>query len=173
MCHVRQPEVKEVEENWILITYDIPRTEETIRKSVLRRLHRLGALQFTESVYYLPYSREGIVAAREVCKGAGSVFAWYSKIEGEQARELTAKYVLDITSAIENLETKVWQLENMVDYDPKKASSKIKELRQTYQQLHTAVGLIEAPPLLWERLSDVRQRLDAANARLRESDEKG
>jgi len=170
---VRQPEVKEVEENWILITYDIPRSGGTVRKSVLRRLHRLGALQFTESVYYLPYSREGVVAATEVCKGAGSVFAWYSKIEGEQARELTAKYVSDITSAIESLETKMWQLENIVDYDPKKASWKIKELRQTHQQLHKAVGLIEASPLLWERLSDVRQRLDVANAKLRESNKKG
>ena len=174
MCHVRQPEVKKVEENWILITYDIPRNEGSIRKSVLRRLHRLGALQFTESVYYLPYSPEGMAAAKEVCKGTGSVYAWYSKmIEGEQARELTIKYILDITVAIENLETKVWQLEHMVDYDPKKASWKIKELRQTYRQLHKAASLIDTPPLLFQRLSDVRQSLEAVSAKLRKSDEEG
>lgn len=166
---VRQLEPKRIEENWILVTYDIPRNEGSIRKSVLRRLYRLGALQFTESVYYLPYNSEGMAAIKEIRKGSGTIFAWCSKvIEPEQAEELTAKYILGITAAIENLETKVWQLEHMVDYDPKKASWKIKEFRQTYHQLHKAASLIDMHLLLRQKLSYVRQRLEAVTEALKE-----
>ena len=156
--------MKKIEEGWILVTCDLPSEEGSFRKRVLRRLRRLGALQFTESVYYMPYTMEGIRAAREISDKSGAVFVWYSKVQGEDARFLTNQFVLTSTSDIEDLESAVWKVEDLVE-SGQDVVWRMKSLNMKYRGLVKAAELIEFEPLA-ERLAHLRQRIDAIKKRL-------
>lgn len=47
-----------IQKDWILITYDIPKSQDSIRKKTIRTLRKMGALRHTDSVYYLPFNAQ-------------------------------------------------------------------------------------------------------------------
>lgn len=166
------PEMREIEANWILVAYDIPVEAGSLRKRVLRRLHSLGALQFTESVYYMPYTEAGIDAAREI-SGGGTLFVWSSKVEEEDARLLTGRFATDIASAVEALESKVWRAEDLLE-SGECIDWRLKSLSTECRGLNKAVELIHSSSFT-ERLAEVGQRLGdlRTRARVRVSKEEG
>jgi len=85
---------KEILEDWILITYDIPRGKEghALRHWLIRKLRELGAMMFTESVYYLPYSPKAYEAITRL-EGRAKCYVWRAKLtEYEDAKEVTKRY---------------------------------------------------------------------------------
>ena len=163
------PEIRRIEKDWILVVYDISVEKGSMRKRVLRRLHKLGALQFTESVYYMPYTEEGISAAQEI-SGGGTLFVWSSKVEEEGARLLTDRFAMDISSAVDNLESKVCKAEDLLE-SGERIDWRLKSLRTKFRGLNRASVLIRSGAFagrlaeVGQRLSDLRTR---ARARARE-----
>lgn len=73
-------DIKEIEDNYILICYDIPATKEgnKLRKQVLKDMSNIGAVGFTQSVYYMPYSDKAFQLANEI-KERGHSVVWVSQ----------------------------------------------------------------------------------------------
>ena len=159
--------MKRIEENWILITYDIPRSEGSLRKRVLRRLHKIGAIQFTESVYYMPYNPASLKAARDVSEG-GEIIVWFSKVEGADAALLTKRYILKIAHELEVLKNKIWEAEEEVRTSQQLHPWVLKELNMEYRGLVKAVEGIGERGLA-ERLGDVRRRLEALKSHVKKA----
>jgi len=160
---VGQPELKKIEENWILVTYDIPASEGALRKKILRRMRGLGAFQYTESVYYLPFTPEGMQTSRKICSGKGYAFTWYSRLPMDEAEKLTARYINDLAQAIDDLEAKVLDLENLLRKTGPRSEKvvwRIKELKAMYRGLVKAVEIAGVTDLS-DRLAHVGQLLDA------------
>ncbi len=94
--------VRQIEHNWILIVYDIPNSQSTTRKRVIRALKKFGAVQNTESVYYLPDTPKALSLAQKI---PGKIFVWQSHLPSEeQAAQLTRDYYQKILEAIEKVQ---------------------------------------------------------------------
>ena len=106
--------VRDVCDNWLLLTYDLPNTEEgnKLRSEFLRTAKRMGAVQHTESVYLLPWTQQAELLAMEIAK-IGNAFIWTSHPQDpKQAAEITEDYdnkivegiISDITDRLEKME---------------------------------------------------------------------
>jgi hypothetical protein len=105
LCEV-PVEVKEFQEDWLLISYDLPHSEagDKARSEFLHQAGRIGAVQHTESVYMLPWTA---YANLEVIKLAevGKVYCWYgAATTTEQAMELSAQYDSGLAKQVGKLE---------------------------------------------------------------------
>lgn len=158
-------EIRRIEKDWILVVYDIPVEEDSLRKRVLRHLHSLGALQFTESVYYMPYTEEGISAAREISSG-GTLFIWSSTVEEDGARLLTDKFAMDIFSAVDDIDLKVCKAENLLE-SGERIDWRLKSLRAKLRGLDRAAFLVRSD-VFTGRLSEVGHRLSELRIRARD-----
>jgi hypothetical protein len=86
--------VRDVVDKFILICYDLPNTEEgaAARQKFLIQAASIGAVQQTESVYFLPDSTEAEGLARGLAKTAGGeVIVWYHA-EPSNKEEMTKMY---------------------------------------------------------------------------------
>lgn len=95
-------QVREVCDQWILITYDLPNTDEgqKARSKFLRRAESIGAVQHTESVYLMPWTPESEMYAVEVAS-IGRAFLWVSSIKDEnRAKEITDDYDAKVESGL-------------------------------------------------------------------------
>jgi len=71
--------IREVVDKFLMITYDLPHTEEgdRARREFLAVAHSIGAAKHTESVYLLPWTPEAEVLALELSRVKdGEVFIW-------------------------------------------------------------------------------------------------
>lgn len=85
-------EVKQLIDEYILVCFDIPQKEGKLRKLILRRIHDIGGIMHTSSVYLMPYSEKAMDLANEIST-AGDVVVWRSKQEHpEIAKSITMKY---------------------------------------------------------------------------------
>jgi len=86
----------ELIEKWLLITYDIPHTEEgdRARREFLDNARLIGATKHTESVYLMPWTGEAEILALNLSgtKG-GRVCLWTSQpTDTELAEDITKAY---------------------------------------------------------------------------------
>jgi len=89
-----QIETKEIVDKFLLITYDIPHTEEgdKARREFLANAKLIGATAHTESVYLMPWTPEAEVLALNLSK-EGKVFLWTSQpTDTELAADITKTY---------------------------------------------------------------------------------
>jgi hypothetical protein len=85
-------EVKEIVDEYVVLNFDIAAKEGKFRKKILKRLAEIGAVMFTQSCYYLPFSPESMAVANEIA-AEGDAVIWRSKQENKaKAKELTIKY---------------------------------------------------------------------------------
>jgi len=85
---------KEILQDWILVTYDIPRGREghALRHWLIRKIREMGGMMFTESVYYLPHSEKAYDAIARL-RGRAKCYVWRTSLkEREDAKELTRRY---------------------------------------------------------------------------------
>ncbi len=88
----QQAEVKELLSDWVLISYDIPAKEKQLRRTFIRDAIALGAEQFTESCYLLPFGDKAMELANKL-ESAGHAVVWQAHMPDEaKALEITAKY---------------------------------------------------------------------------------
>jgi hypothetical protein len=103
---------RELVDEWILVTYDLPATEEgnKARQDFLRLAPRIGAIMHTKSVYLMPNTNECQTATVALAK-IGNVFIWTSKPNSEAgAKEVTDLYDAKIKAEIKKLEDRTKQI---------------------------------------------------------------
>jgi hypothetical protein len=87
--------VRSVVDEWMLITYDLPNSDEgnEARQHFLKAAAAIGAVQQTESVYFLPWSPEAQILALNLAKiGGGEVIVWGKAEPLNHKEEVTARY---------------------------------------------------------------------------------
>ena len=96
--------IREVIDDWVLITFDIPTTEEgnKVRSEFYKVARRVGALQHTESVYLMPLTTETEMLALELSR-IGNVFIWTSTPAENEARGITDNYDDIVDSQIDDV----------------------------------------------------------------------
>jgi hypothetical protein len=109
---------RELVDEWILVTYDLPATDEgnKARQDFLRLAPRIGAIMHTKSVYLMPNTNECQTATVDLAK-IGNVFIWTSKPNSEASKkEVTDLYDAKIKAEIKKLEDRTKQIrKNMAD----------------------------------------------------------
>lgn len=107
---------REMVENWILITYDLPGTEEGIRARgiFLKEAPKFGAVMHSRSVYLMPLTDEAQIAAVNLSKvKAGTVYVWTSKVDPEQAQTLTKFYDTKLDIQIDAIRNRIKKMEKL------------------------------------------------------------
>jgi len=100
-------EVKEIIQDYILISYDIPAKAKALRKSFLKAAHAIGAEMYTASVYLIPYSAEALEWANEL-ESAGHAVVWKAHQPDEKkALEITTKYADAIKARCDYIEQRI------------------------------------------------------------------
>ena len=134
-------EVREIVESWLLITYDIPKSEEgdRARRKFLDRARVIGATQHTASVYLMPWTQEAELLAFEVAT-AGHACVWTSKpTDDQQATELTETYDSDLEKLLDAVSVRLDKIQEHWEAEHFKRVEQMGE--KTKEQLG---GLIEA-----------------------------
>lgn len=87
-----EAEVKEIIQNYVLITYDIPAKETKTRSLFLKEARAIGAIGYTQSCYLLPYSEKAFELANKLAL-IGDAIVWKSRQEDKaKALAITYKY---------------------------------------------------------------------------------
>ena len=108
---------RELVDEWILITYDIPVTEagKEARQKFLKNAPRIGAMMHSRSVYLMPNTQQAQLSAVELSKTVGGeVYIWTSKVDEEFAVQITSFYDKKIQEQIETIEDRIVKEEVLV-----------------------------------------------------------
>ena len=160
----RDIDVKEIINDWILLTYDIPGTPEgtKARYKFLREARRIGAIPQTESVYLMPWSIDADFAALEVA-AAGHAYVWYSQAkDDETAKKATIKYDEVVDKLFTNVEKR---MDKILDHvDAKRYGQVARMLEKTIPMID---GLEQAAVCrgslsLWNRVKEIREKYQDA-----------
>lgn len=85
-------EVKEIIQDFVLISYDIPQTQKALRHRFLKQAHSIGAVKHTDSVYLMPYSDQAFALANELA-AVGEAVVWKShQADPAKAAQITQSY---------------------------------------------------------------------------------
>lgn len=90
-----EAQVREYLTDWILITYDLPTTEEgnKARTKFLDTVWNIGGVMHSKSCYLLPSTPQAELAAVELAEITKTAYIWFSSVEDEtKAIELTSDY---------------------------------------------------------------------------------
>lgn len=106
---------RELVEDWILITYDLPATPEgnQARLLFLKKAPKIGAVMHTRSVYLMPLTVETEMASLELLK-VGNVFVWTSKVSGENGKKLNEIYDKKLFEDISSLKKRMEKINNYI-----------------------------------------------------------
>lgn len=87
-------EAREICEKWLLLTYDLPNTEEgnKARAAFLAQARLYGATKHTDSVYLMPWTKKAEMLALDLAK-KGEVCVWTSQTTDKtEAERVTRRY---------------------------------------------------------------------------------
>lgn len=111
-------ELKEVADSFILITYDLPRTEEgdKARLEFLKEARKIGAVQHTESVYIMPWTQDANVAAVLAAKVEKSkVFVWFTKVDPAVGEQLLVHYDMTVRRWFDEVDERLTRMAGYLD----------------------------------------------------------
>jgi hypothetical protein len=107
--------VQAAEDGFLFIVYDIPVSEagNKARASFLEKARRVGAVQHTESVYYMPWTDYADRIALELAMdGQGTVFALYSRaVDKSQSESLRHTYDMRVLKWIDELQARLTRID--------------------------------------------------------------
>jgi len=152
---------RELINDWILITYDIPVTEEgkIARSKFLKNAPKIGAMMHSRSVYLMPNTQQSQLAAVELSATVGGeVYVWTSKVEDNKAKKITKFYDESIIKQINYLLNRIQKEEQltlngkhgMADRMQRKSANLYKQLlfaaaqRGVSKEVVNKLALIEA-----------------------------
>lgn len=110
---------RELVDEWILVTYDLPATEEgnKARQDFLRLAPRIGAVMHTKSVYLMPNTNECQTATVDLAK-IGNVYIWTSRANDETAKkQLTDLYDDRIKDGIKTIKDRMKAIRKHMEKD--------------------------------------------------------
>jgi len=125
--------IKYLTKNWILITYDLPRTKVKERLWVVRELRKLGAIRHTYSVYLLPYSQEAEETAKSL-KYLGEVYIWKSEFDDKASYEATKSFFDGIIEVRDEIKERIDDLNSKL-LEKKGKLSLLKQRLKTIEYL--------------------------------------
>lgn len=160
----------ELHRDWVLITYDIPRAHDGVRKKVIRELQKMGALRHTDSVYYLPYNSKACDLAATL---PGQAYVWRAGATSDsQAKRLTQDYYDRIEEGLQKIRERLDTLEEeLPEVSPEAMQDRLNYTIQLFESLKAAANNIGL--LVYEGLSDVGQKIEAVRERVFSSPEGG
>ncbi len=137
-------EAREIVTDWLLLTYDIPKSEagDRARRKFLDRARLIGATQHTASVYLMPWTQEAEVLAFEVAE-VGQACVWTSKpTDTAKAEELTGAYDRELEKFLDAVAVRLdkiqvhWELEHhkRVEQMAEKTKEKLDGLIEAVQR---------------------------------------
>lgn len=129
-------EIKEILQDFCLITFDIPACQGKLRKVVLKQLAQIGAIGYTQSVYLIPLSEKSFELANDISAG-GSAFVWRSQmVNVDKAKAITIKYDEHIHDRVAYIQQRLVQIKDHIDADRLgKANLMIKKTQALIHQL--------------------------------------
>lgn len=106
---------RELIDQWILITYDLPVTKEgnKVRFKFLKKVNRLGGVMQSKSCYLLPWNNEAEVAALDVARFVGSTaYIWTSSLPDAETKEkVTHFYDEQLQIRIDSIKERLSRIE--------------------------------------------------------------
>jgi len=102
-------EARELVDKWLLITYDIPKSEagDRARREFLNQARMIGATRHTDSVYLMPWTKHAEVLALQLAR-AGEVCVWTSQTTDEvKAAEITKNYDKGLQPQLDEISERV------------------------------------------------------------------
>ena len=112
-------EMRDIVDKWLLLTYDIPHSEEgdRARREFLQEAYLIGATQHTESVYLLPWTPAAELIALRVAR-AGKAVVWTSSLTDQaKAAEITRNYDRGIKKTLDEITDRI---DRIVEHNRKK-----------------------------------------------------
>ena len=154
--------VRELVDEWLLVTYDLPSTPEgnEVRSKFLKLAPQIGAVMHTRSVYLMPLTNETQAAAVELSK-IGNVFVWTSKANDQQfARQLTRLYDSRIENSIDTINSRIKKILVHIDKGHFKRASSMYD--KTVDKFNDAVfsAIQRGNGSIYNELCTLRSSLD-------------
>ena len=100
-------EVKELILDFVLIMYDIPAVEKKLRHRFIRDALEMGAEQYTESVYLLPFSEQALEMANQLESAGHAVVFSAHQHDLAKATEINVKYSTGIKNRCKVIEQRL------------------------------------------------------------------
>ncbi len=100
-------EEKELILDFVLIMYDIPAVEKQLRRRFIRDALEMGAEQYTESVYLLPFSEKALTMANELESAGHAVVFSAHQHDMTKAVEINVKYAAGIKNRCKAIEQRL------------------------------------------------------------------
>jgi hypothetical protein len=156
-------EAREIVDKWLLMTYDIPVTEEgnKARYQFYLKARHLGATQHTESCYLMPWVPEAELMALDLAK-IGKVIVWTAAVTTEaQAAEITQRYDRALMPVLKEISSRIDRITNLIEKEKtglaqkmvEKTEIMIKDMEQAILRRGSASMLIY--------LLTIKQRFDS------------
>ena len=100
--------VKEMKSDFVLITYDLPNTPEGMKARVefLARARRYGAVQHSETVYFVPWTDQVNYLILNLAE-KGKSFIWFANTDGDTKRQLMMHYELTVRGWLKEIEERL------------------------------------------------------------------
>lgn len=106
-------ETREICDRWLLLTYDIPHTEEgdKARRRFLLDAQMIGAARHTDSVYLMPWTQDAEALALRVAS-AGKACVWTSQTtDTSKAQEITRSYDKGLEPMLDEIGERIDRIE--------------------------------------------------------------
>lgn len=135
-----QFEPKDLVEDWILLTYDIPAGQEgnKARYEFIKNTNRIGAVMHTRSVYLMPWSEAAELEAFKVTR-AGQAYLWQTHAKGEQGKELTEFYDKEINDRLDDIRNRIKRINKHLENDEERPANRmIKKTGELLNEIVTA-----------------------------------
>jgi len=110
-------EARELVDKWLLITYDIPKSEagDRARREFLNQARMIGATRHTDSVYLMPWTKHAEVLALQLAR-AGEVCVWTSQTTDEvKAAEITKSYDKGLEPQLDEISGRIDRIAENLD----------------------------------------------------------
>ena len=159
---------RELVDDWILITYDIPANEEgnIARQKFLKMAPKMGAVMHTKSVYLMPNTNECQLATLELSK-IGKVYVWYSRAKDEHdKKELTELYDARIGEMVNDLADRLMRTKKHIKDDKKGISERMMEGNEKLFESIVFSVCQRGDRALYNKLESIHNRIEELKAEL-------
>jgi len=154
-----EAEVKQLLTDVVLISYDIPASENTLRHRFLREVALHGGMQHTASCYLVPFSEDILEWANQL-ESAGHAVVWVSKQPDQKtAVAITAKYDDHLKTRCLGIDQKLVFLQEQIEAGRlKRAQNTAERILKMLQEL-SKISDAYNPPWLKPKIAELGYKL--------------
>jgi len=159
-------EAREICDKWLLITYDMPCTDEgnRARRDFLAESKLLGATQHTESVYLMPWTSSAEAICLELAR-KGDVCVWSSQtLDASKAAEITQNYDAHLEPNLDEISSRIDRIEGHLDMENHGRAQQMMEKTEKWIDAMEQTIIRRGSAILYIRLLVLKQRFDLLKA---------